>query len=151
MFEFLKRKVLKNKEEKEGVVKSSIIELNENKKNFANLKTLSEKDIEDIQSLYKHNEVMLQDGHITNANKCIEECDNNIAIIDKCLIDIDKQLNNNSSIKSRKFVKYNDELKQILLTLRDNYIKAQERREKLLSNIQEDRKTTKDKKYKENF
>ena len=92
MFSFLKRKVL-NREEKEKVVSSTREQLNIDKQKFVELKTLSQKDIEDTQKAYQNNEIMLQDSYITNATKCIEECDNNIVIIDKCLANIEKQLN----------------------------------------------------------
>lgn len=150
MFSFLKRKVL-NREEKEKVVSSTREQLNIDKQKFIELKTLSQKDIEDIQKAYQNNEIMLQDSYITNATKCIEECDNNIVIIDKCLANIEKQLNSNTSTKSSKFIKYNEELEKMLATLEENYNKSMERRHKLLTNIEDDKKVTKEKKYKDQF
>ena len=150
MFSFLKRKVL-NREEKEKVVSSTREQLNIDKQKFIELKTLSQKDIEDIQKAYQNNEIMLQDSYITNATKCIEECDNNIVIIDKCLANIEKQLNSSLSTKSSKFIKYNEELEKMLATLEENYNKSLERRNKLLTNIEDDKKVTKKKKYKDQF
>lgn len=150
MFSFLKRKVL-NREEKEKVVSSTREQLNIDKQKFIELKTLSQKDIEDIQKAYQNNEIMLQDSYITNATKCIEECDNNIVIIDKCLANIEKQLNSSLSTKSSKFIKYNEEIEKVLATLEENYNKSLERRNKLLTNIEDDRKVTKEKKYKDQF
>lgn len=150
MFSFLKRKVL-NREEKEKVVSSTREQLNIDKQKFIELKTLSQKDIEDIQKAYQNNEIMLQDSYITNATKCIEECDNNIVIIDKCLANIEKQLNSSLSTKSSKFIKYNEELEKMLATLEENYNKSLERRNKLLTNIEDDKKVTKEKKYKDQF
>ena len=150
MFSFLKRKVL-NREEKEKVVSSTREQLNIDKQKFVELKTLSQKDIEDTQKAYQNNEIMLQDSYITNATKCIEECDNNIVIIDKCLANIEKQLNSSLSTKSSKFIKYNEELEKMLATLEENYNKSLERRAKLLTNIEDDKKLTKEKKYKDQF
>lgn len=150
MFSFLKRKVL-NREEKEKVVSSTREQLNIDKQKFVELKTLSQKDIEDTQKAYQNNEIMLQDSYITNATKCIEECDNNIVIIDKCLANIEKQLNLSTTIKSSKFIKYNEELEKMLATLEENYNKSLERRAKLLTNIEDDKKLTKEKKYKDQF
>ena len=150
MFSFLKRKVL-NREEKEKVVSSTREQLNIDKQKFIELKTLSQKDIEDIQKAYQNNEIMLQDSYITNVTKCIEECDNNIVIIDKCLANIEKQLNSSLSTKSSKFIKYNEELEKMLATLEENYNKSLERRNKLLTNIEDDKKVTKEKKYKDQF
>ena len=150
MFSFLKRKVL-NREEKEKVVSSTREQLNIDKQKFVELKTLSQKDIEDTQKAYQNNEIMLQDSYITNATKCIEECDNNIVIIDKCLANIEKQLNLSTTIKASKFIKYNEELEKMLATLEENYNKSLERRAKLLTNIEDDKKLTKEKKYKDQF
>lgn len=150
MFSFLKRKVL-NREEKEKVVSSTREQLNIDKQKFIELKTLSQKDIEDIQKAYQNNEIMLQDSYITNATKCIEECDNNIVIIDKCLANIEKQIKTNATVKSSKFIKYNEELEKVVKTLEDNYNKSLERRNKLLNDIVDDKKLTKEKKYKDQF
>ena len=150
MFGFLKRKVL-NREEKEKVVSSTREKLKLDKKKFIELKTLSQKDIEDIEKSYQNNEIMLQDSYITSATKCMEECDSNIAIIDKCLANIEKQIKTNATVKSSKFIKYNEELEKVVKTLEDNYNKSLERRNKLLNNIVDDKKLTKEKKYKDQF
>ncbi len=151
MFNFFKRKVIKDKEEKEKIVSVTLERFSLYNEKFNELKKLSQKDIEDIEKAYHNNEIMLQDSYITNATKCIEECDNNINIIDKCFINIEKQLNQNTAIKSSKFIKYNSGLEKVLNTLENNYNKSMERREKLLGNIEEDKKLTKEKKYKEQF
>lgn len=151
MFSFLKRKMLANREEKEKVVAGTKDKLYADKIKFEELKALSEKDIDNIENLYKNNEIMLQDSYTTNANKCIEECDSNIVVINKCLANIEKQLNSSFSIKSSKFKKYNEELEKVLTTLDENYNKSLERRNKLLNNITEDKKLTKEKKYKDQF
>ncbi len=150
MFGFLKRKVL-NREEKEKVVSSTREKLKLDKKKFIELKTLSQKDIEEIEKSYQNNEIMLQDSYITSATKCMEECDSNIAIIDKCLANIEKQIKTNATVKSSKFIKYNEELEKVVKTLEDNYNKSLERRNKLLNNIVDDKKLTKEKKYKDQF
>lgn len=150
MFGFLKRKVL-NREEKEKVVSSTREKLKLDKKKFIELKTLSQKDIEDIEKSYQNNEIMLQDSYITSATKCMEECDSNIAIIDKCLANIEKQIKTNATVKSSKFIKYNEELEKVVKTLEDNYNKSLERRNKLLNDIVDDKKLTKEKKYKDQF
>ena len=150
MFGFLKRKVL-NREEKEKVVSSTREKLKLDKKKFIELKTLSQKDIEEIEKSYQNNEIMLQDSYITSATKCMEECDSNIAIIDKCLANIEKQIKTNATVKSSKFIKYNEELEKVVNTLEDNYNKSLERRNKLLNDIVDDKKLTKEKKYKDQF
>ena len=150
MFGFLKRKVL-NREEKEKVVSSTREKLKLDKKKFIELKTLSQKDIEEIEKSYQNNEIMLQDSYITSATKCMEECDNNIAIIDKCLANIEKQIKTNATVKSSKFIKYNEELEKVVNTLEDNYNKSLERRNKLLNDIVDDKQHTKKKKYKDQF
>ena len=150
MFGFLKRKVL-NREEKEKVVSSTREKLKLDKKKFIELKTLSQKDIEEIEKSYQNNEIMLQDSYITSATKCMEECDNNIAIIDKCLANIEKQIKTNATVKSSKFIKYNEELEKVVNTLEDNYNKSLERRNKLLNDIVDDKQLTKEKKYKDQF
>ncbi len=149
MFNIFKKKVLKEREEKEKIVENSILEFGKNKKDFENLRFLCEKDMQKVKTLYKNNEIMIEDGYITNENKCIEECDNNIIIIDKCLNNIEKHLVENKNINSSKFVKYNEELEKILITLRENFNKIQERREKILNNIENDKINTKEKKYKD--
>lgn len=150
MFGFLKRKVL-NREEKEKVVSSTREKLKLDKKKFIELKTLSQKDIEEIEKSYQNNEIMLQDSYITSATKCMEECDSNIAIIDKCLANIEKQIKTNATVKSSKFIKYNEELEKVVNTLEENYNKSLERRNKLLNDIVDDKKLTKEKKYKDQF